>query len=398
MKVRQQKLDLDMAYVQNEKGRGGAEVAKVRLGDVATYINGYAFKPSDWVATNIQGRPIIRIQDLTGNGYQQNYYEGLLPEKFAVVAGDILISWSASLGVYEWDGPEAWLNQHIFKVVFDKGEVDRRYFIHQIRVLLDRAKNEAHGCTMKHLTKPVFDALPFLMPSLAEQKQIAAKLDAICAIVAKREEQLKKLDQLVKSRFVEMFGSGRYDGVPLSEVTTKITDGTHKTPTYLDDGVVFISAKNIVDGRIDFKDVKHISQSEYDEIQRRCNLERGDLLLTKSGSLGTVAMVETDEKLGLFESLAVIKYRRDLVEGKYLSSAIMSPGVQRQFSSGTKGVAIKHLHLNVISKIEVPLPPLALQREFAAFVAEVDKSKFAVRKSLESYQKLYRQQLQEAFG
>ena len=201
-----------------------------------------------------------------------------------------------------------------------------------------------------------------------------------------------------KSRFVEMFGDGKFDGVPLSEVTTKITDGTHKTPTYLEEGVVFISAKNIVDGKIDFKDVKHISQSEYEEIQRRCNLERGDLLLTKSGSLGTVAIVETDEKLGLFESLAVIKYRRDLVEGKYLSSAIMSPDVQRQFSSGTKGVAIKHLYLNVITKIAVPLPPLALQREFAAFVAEVDKSKFAVRRSLEELQKLYRQQLQEAFG
>ena len=89
----------------------------VKLGDVATYINGYAFKPTDYAS---EGKPIIRIQDLTGNAYQTNRFAGILDDKYRVGWGDVLISWSASLGVYEWDAEEAWLNQHIFKVQFNK--------------------------------------------------------------------------------------------------------------------------------------------------------------------------------------------------------------------------------------------------------------------------------------
>lgn len=172
----------------------------VRLGDVATYVNGYAFKPTDWSSA---GRPIIRIQDLTGNSYQMNRYSGNVPEKYEVIKGDVLISWSASLGVYIWDREDAFLNQHIFKVVFDKADIDKRYFFHQVSLVLRKSTFEAHGCTMKHLTKPVFDALRFVLPPLAIQRRIAAKLDRICDIVAKRKDQLSQLNQLVKSRFVE---------------------------------------------------------------------------------------------------------------------------------------------------------------------------------------------------
>lgn len=97
---------------------------KVRLGDVATYVNGYAFKPSDY---SDSGLPIVRIQNLTGNAYRTNRYEGTLPEKFAIQDGDILISWSASLGVFEWNQGPAWLNQHIFRVVFNKAMIDKRF-------------------------------------------------------------------------------------------------------------------------------------------------------------------------------------------------------------------------------------------------------------------------------
>jgi type I restriction enzyme S subunit len=89
----------------------------VKLGDVASYINGYAFKPTDYAS---EGKPIIRIQDLTGNAYQTNRFAGNLDDKYRVVWGDVLISWSASLGVYVWSAEEAWLNQHIFKVQFNK--------------------------------------------------------------------------------------------------------------------------------------------------------------------------------------------------------------------------------------------------------------------------------------
>ena len=101
----------------------------VRLGDVASYMNGYAFKPSDWSDT---GLPIIRIQDLTGNSYQANRYNGEYALKYEVNQGDVLISWSASLGVYVWQGEKALLNQHIFIVIFDKTEISISFFVHQV--------------------------------------------------------------------------------------------------------------------------------------------------------------------------------------------------------------------------------------------------------------------------
>ena len=84
---------------------------KTKLGDIASYINGYAFKPSDWAN---EGAPIIRIQDLTGNSYQMNRFNGTIDSKYEVLEGDILISWSASLGIYVWKGEKSFLNQHIF--------------------------------------------------------------------------------------------------------------------------------------------------------------------------------------------------------------------------------------------------------------------------------------------
>lgn len=175
----------------------------VNLGNVATYINGYAFKPSDWAE---DGTPIIRIQDLTGNSYQMNRFKGIVDSKYDVNSGDVLISWSASLGVYVWNRGNAVLNQHIFKVVFDKEEVDKDFFVFQIDNLLKRAANQAHGATMRHLTKPVFDALPFYLPDIKTQRLISSKLNLIVHLIEDHHEQLKKLDELIRSRFIEMFG------------------------------------------------------------------------------------------------------------------------------------------------------------------------------------------------
>ena len=111
-----------------------------KLGDVASYVNGFAFKPADW---SNDGLPIIRIQDLTGNSYQANRYSGNYHPKYEINAGDVLISWSASLGVYVWKGEKAVLNQHIFKVVFDKVEVDKSFSFIKYRISL-KMRHQKH--------------------------------------------------------------------------------------------------------------------------------------------------------------------------------------------------------------------------------------------------------------
>ena len=220
-----------------------------RLGDIATYINGYAFKPSDWSDT---GLPIIRIQDLTGNSYQANRYNGEYAPKYEVNDGDVLISWSASLGVYVWHGEKALLNQHIFKVVFDKTEISKTFFVHQVENILEKAASEAHGATMKHLTKPVFDALPFYLPPIDEQRKIAAVLDKVSGLIAKRRQQLDKLDEIVKAKFVEMFGDPldegcRYQKVPLGVVADVGSSKRIFEKEYVSSGVPFYRTKEIVE-------------------------------------------------------------------------------------------------------------------------------------------------------
>ena len=174
-----------------------------KLGDIATYLNGYAFKPED---RGTKGLPIIRIQDLTGNSYDLGFYNGEYPKKIELNNGDILISWSASLGVYEWNRGKALLNQHIFKVVFDKLDVNKKYFVFAVKYNLKEMEKRTHGATMKHITKKDFDNVLVPFPPLNKQQEIAAARDALQSIIAHRKQQLEKLDLLVKARFVEMFG------------------------------------------------------------------------------------------------------------------------------------------------------------------------------------------------
>lgn len=214
---------------------------------------------------------------------------------------------------------------------------------------------------------PVYDGM--------SQAEIVDHLNRVQVLIDLRKEQLEKQDELIKARFVELFENGNYEVEKLGTVCKKITDGTHKTPTYLDEGITFISAKNIVNGELDFTDIKHISEEEYQEIQKRCQTAIYDILLSKSGSLGSPVIVKTEEKLGLFESLAVLKYDRERLLPEFLCEQLKTDRIQRQFTTGTKGVAIKHLHLGVIADTDVIVPPLDEQKAFADFVKQVDKSK-----------------------
>ncbi|HHA7746469.1 TPA: restriction endonuclease subunit S, partial [Streptococcus pneumoniae] len=176
---------------------------KVKLGQVATFINGYAFKPQDWSS---EGKEIIRIQNLTKTSTEINYYSGTIDKKYIVEAGDILISWSGTLGVFQWCGRSAVLNQHIFKVVFDKIDIDKSYFKYVVEKGLQDAVKHTHGSTMKHLTKKYFDNIMVSYTNLREQQRIASELDLLSKLILRRQEQLEELNLLVKSRFNEMFG------------------------------------------------------------------------------------------------------------------------------------------------------------------------------------------------
>ena len=373
----------------------------VRLGDVATYINGYAFKPSDW---GTEGLPIIRIQNLTGNDYETNFYNGKIPEKYFVKNGDVLISWSASLGVYEWKKNDALLNQHIFKVVFDKLEVDKKYFMFTVSNLLNAMSKQTHGSTMRHITKPDFDNMPFPLPPIEKQKQIARKLDKCNELILKNNRILEKYDLLIKSRFIEMFGDPvqnpmEWEVKKLGDICTKISDGVHAKPEYTATGKPFISVVNINSGKLLFDDCKYVSEEAYEKMIKSTHPEKGDILYTKVGATyGIPALVDTDRAFCLYVSVALLKPKSEIVNSQFLTTSMAQPYIKNQADKRIKGIGVPDLHLNQIREFEVLVPPLELQNQFNSFVQQIDKSKFAVQKSLEKAETLYKSLMQEYFG
>ena len=370
-----------------------------RLGDIATYINGYAFKPTDW---STEGLPIIRIQDLTGNSYQANRYNGEYVPKYEVNYGDVLISWSASLGVYVWRGEKALLNQHIFKVQFDKAEVDKGFFVHQVEHILDNASGEAHGATMKHLTKPVFDALPFFLPDIETQKIIAKELDGVSNLISLRKQQISKLDELVKSRFIELFGDTIINPFgwekDLLGKVCDVRDGTHDSPKYYETGYPLVTSKNVTGGKIDLTDCSLICEEDFCKINERSKVDIGDIIMPMIGTVGNPVIVDIEPNFAI-KNVALIKFKVDSrVLNSYIRALLHSDYFDDAVLSKVRGGTQKFISLGDIRKLEVLVPPLDLQSQFAAFAEQTDKSKFEIQKSLEKLETLKKALMQKYFG
>ena len=143
------------------------------MGDIASYINGAAFKPKDWSSS---GLPIIRIQNLNDPQASYNYFDGTIDDKYLVQTGDILVSWATHLEAYIWNGGKAWLNQHIFRTVFNKREVNKTFFLYAANVALKEAFNKAHGFkqTMEHIKRGDFEDAIVYLPDLLTQNRFAS--------------------------------------------------------------------------------------------------------------------------------------------------------------------------------------------------------------------------------
>lgn len=351
----------------------------IKLGEAATYINGYAFKPDD---RGKVGLPIIRIQDLTGNSYDLGFYDGDYPEKIEINDGDVLISWSVSLGVYIWNNGKALLNQHIFKVVFDKVNIDKNYFAYAVRYKLDEMGRKTHGATMKHIVKRDFDATEIPYPSKHEQIEIANNLKRIENIIELRSHELQLLDELIKARFVEMFG----DPVQNEKgwKTKPLLDmGNCKNGMnfHYDDCGVEINCLGVGD----FKDLSVIENTEILPMVSLNEMPSEEYLL-KDDDIVFVRSNGNKELVG--RSLAVypgdvptafsgfcIRYRKhdDEVTVPYLLRVLKAESIRLKMAG--RGANIQNLNQQILETLIIPVPPKELQLEFAAFVHQVDKSK-----------------------
>ncbi|HVA01871.1 MAG TPA: restriction endonuclease subunit S [Terriglobia bacterium] len=180
----------------------------IRLGEACDLINGRAFKPNEW---GTEGLPIIRIQNLNDASKPFNFYSGELPEKFRVNAGDILLSWSGtpgtSFGCFRWQGPEGWLNQHIFNVKLRRG-IDGEFFIQSVNARLAELIGKAHGGVgLQHVTKGMLNSTVLLLPPLPLQRQFAARVTEVRALEDQQAASRRRLDDLFASLLHRAFQS-----------------------------------------------------------------------------------------------------------------------------------------------------------------------------------------------
>ena len=372
----------------------------IKLGDVATYINGYAFKPKD--RGNV-GLPIIRIQDLTGNAYDLGFYEGDYPKKIEINDGDILISWSASLGVYVWNRGRALLNQHIFKVEFDKAEIDKKYFVYAVRQKLDDIEMKTHGATMKHIVKKDFDATQIPYPSLKEQVEIATNLDKVSKVIEFRKKELQLLDDLIKARFVELFGDPVHNPYGWNKTELKELADLKIGPfgsllhkeDYIEGGHALVNPSHIVDGRIIIDSKLTVSEDKYEKLSAY-HLKVGDVVMGRRGEMGRCAVVEDEGLLCGTGSLLIRP--KGKVTADYIQKIISYPTFKKNIEDMAVGQTMPNLNVPIVSGFRIITPPIEVQNSYHDFVDQVNKSKVAVQKALDETQILFDSLMQKYFG
>lgn len=335
------------------------------LGDVAEFINGAAFKPEDW---GDEGARIIRIQNLTDPAKPYNRTMRDVSERIKVQPKDLLVSWSATLGVFEWNGPDVgYLNQHIFRVVPDERKVDKRYLRHALELALLDMRKHLHGATMLHVNRGEFLSTKLYLPSLSEQRRIAAILDKADALRTKRREVLDQLDSLAQSIFVEMFGDPvtnvkRWDVKKLGSVGN------------LDRGVSRHRPRNdpkLLGGDYPLIQTGEVAncggyirsfQNTYSEFGLRQSKlwPKGTLCITIAANIAKTGILSFD---ACFPDSVVGFNADDESTVEYVR--VWLSFLQKTLEENAPESAQKNINLAILRDLDVPLPPLELRAEFA---------------------------------
>ena len=259
----------------------------------------------------------------------------------------------------------------------------------------------------KTLNKATLSKVIVRIHSIEQQKEIVSILDKVSSVISARQQELSALNNLIKARFVEMFGDPKLNphGYPvhqLSDYIQFLTSGSRGWAEYCVDGGSewFITIKNVKDCRITTDNMQPVNAPDNAEA-KRTRVEEGDLLISITADLGRTGVVTkeiADHGAYINQHLTCIRLERELLEPLYVAYFMESPAGKEQFVSKNQSAVKAGLNFNSINTLRLIVPPLTIQREFLRFVAQVDKSKFAVQKSLEETQKLFDSLMQQYFG
>ncbi len=298
------------------------------------------------------------------------------------------------------------LNDSGLTIESNESGLSQSFLDKHITALNDTIYSLGKGVAQKNLDIKELRLLDIKYPkSREEQERIVEELDCLSGVIEKKREQLRELDALAQSIFYQMFGSvdgnhNNFEVKSLSEVFSIIKDGTHQTPQYTDDkenGIKFLSAKDVVSGTINWDNIKYIPKGLHLELHKRVAPQRNDILLCKNGTYGICALNETDEVFDIYVSLALLRPNNICIP-KYLVSAINNKCTKLQFDKSIKGIGVPNLHLSEIKRTNIIVPPLTLQQEFAEKIEAIEKQKELIKQSITQTEELFNARMNYYFN
>jgi type I restriction enzyme S subunit len=251
----------------------------------------------------------------------------------------------------------------------------------------------------------------YLIPfpaSLSEQQLIVAILDEAFAAIAKAkanaEQNLKNAKELFESYLQQIFEKKcrSWEERTLKEVSEKITDGTHQTPKYYDDGVIFLSSKNVTSGKINWDNIKYIDEMQHIQMHKRVAPRVGDILLAKNGTTGVAAMVDRDVIFDIYVSLAHIRVLNKITP-EFMLYFLNSSVAKKQFNKRLKGSGVPNLHLEEIREVVISFPKSTdaqktIVQQLDALSAETKKLEAVYQSIINNLEELKKSILQKAFS
>ncbi len=355
------------------------QVAKLK--DVAKFINGKAFKPTDWSET---GLPIIRIQNLNNKERDFNYWSGALDKQVLVEKNNLLFAWSGtpgtSFGAHIWSGERAVLNQHIFRVDLNNTLITKNYAKLVINAKLNKLIEQAHGGVgLQHVTKGMVENLEIPLPPIAEQKRIAEILDKANEIKDKREIAIKLTEKLINDLFLFNFGDPTIENniskmMTLDEICTKKGEygANLSAVNYSDNLPRYIRITDIDDlGNLSDKKVSP-NGNEHDWEKYKLNL--GDLLFARTGAtVGKTYLHNIRESNYIYAGYLIrFKPKVEIADSTYLFAFTKTNYYKQWVLKSQNVVAQPNINAKQYgSDLKIPIPPLELQQKFSHQVNKI---------------------------
>lgn len=323
-------------------------------------------------------------------------------QSVCVPINSVLVTCIGIIGKIGIATKEIAFNQQINAIIPDPDLIFYKYLAYLLLAKRRYLSELANAPVVPILNKTNFSDIQLNIHDLPEQKRIAERLDKVQELIAKQKEQIAKLDLLIKSRFLDMFGdpisNPKHFFVDSLGKICDVRDGTHESPRYVSDGYPLITSKNIVKGTISLNDVNLITKKDFDAINKRSKVDRGDILLPMIGTMGNPALV-IEEPIYAIKNMALVKFTPESkCSNMYILHLLYSSFLDNIIQNQQRGGTQKFLALKTIRALQIPVPPTNLQTQFADFVKSVEQQKEVFSTRLSHLETLYKSLMQEYFG